>query len=286
MTSLRPIAPIDTTGLEIAPAPTGPGFSFEVDPRELLVDESYQRDLSPKSMALIQRITANWDWRKFKPPIVSYADTSGALCLEVIDGQHTAIAAASRPDIDKIPVFVVEAPERQARALAFIGHNRDRVTVTAMQLHRAAAAAGDDDATTVEQVCERAGVKLINGAWGGRSWAPGESVAIGAISALVARRGAMRARQMLQILALAEIGPIRPHHIRAVEFIFTDGLYASEVDTLDAGGAESLASAIRALGEAAEQEAKNYVVGHRGVPMWKAIALQWFKKMKKRRKAA
>jgi hypothetical protein len=41
---------------------------------------------------------ANWDWRRFKPPVVARTATG----LEVIDGQHTAIAAASHPDVLQI----------------------------------------------------------------------------------------------------------------------------------------------------------------------------------------
>lgn len=79
----------------------------------------------------------------------------------MIDGQHTAIAAASHPDIALIPVMVVEAVDQAERAGAFIGHNRDRLNITPMQMHYAAVAAGDEDALTVEQVCARAGVKIL-----------------------------------------------------------------------------------------------------------------------------
>lgn len=279
--AFRKIAPIAVDG-DLNPIATGEPIFERVDPRTLLVEETYQRDLSPKSMRLIEKIATGWDWRKFKPPVVAFADGG----LRIIDGQHTAMGAASRPDIEKIPVMVVEASEVQDRAMAFIGHNRDRLTVTAMQMHHAAVAAGDDDATTVEQVCERAGVKLVRGAYGGRAWSPGETVAIGAVVGLIDRRGAMRARQMLQVLAQTDLAPIRPHHVRAVEAIFTDPLYAEDVEALDGRGAEDLAAVIGLLGEGAEREARLYIDARKGVPMWKALAMQWFKKMRKRRKAA
>ena len=37
--------------------------------------------------------------------------------LHVIDGQHTAISAASHPRVDRIPVMVVEAEDDLTRAV-------------------------------------------------------------------------------------------------------------------------------------------------------------------------
>ncbi len=280
--NLRSIAAIDLRGEALWPIASGEPIFERVDPRELLVDETYQRDLSPASMKLIQKIATGWDWRKFKPPVVALADGG----LQIIDGQHTAIGAACRPDIDKIPVMIVEAAELQARAQAFIGHNKDRLAVPAIRIHHAAVAAGDEDAATIEQVCQRAGVVLVRSAYGGRKWRPGETIALSAIAGLIDRRGALRARQMLQVLVAAELAPIKPHHMRAVEAIFTDPLYAPDVDALDQQGADDLTSAIKTLGEGAEREARLYIDARNGVPMWKALAMQWFKKMRKRRKAA
>ena len=134
-----------------------------VDPKTLLVDGEYQRHLSEASISLIRRIVAGWDWARFKPPVVARTEEG----LEVIDGQHTATAAATHPAIELIPVIVVEAAAVADRARAFVGHNRDRLNVTKMQMHFSAVAAGDEDAMTVTQVCDRAGVKILRGPPGG-----------------------------------------------------------------------------------------------------------------------
>ncbi len=62
----RPIAPIEINGFEPGgePATAKPIFEW-VDPGTLLVDDSYQRDLSRRSLALIRRIVAKWSWRRF-----------------------------------------------------------------------------------------------------------------------------------------------------------------------------------------------------------------------------
>jgi hypothetical protein len=58
-----------------------------------------------------------WDWCRFKPPIAAWAADG----LEVIDGQHTAIAAGCYRDIESSPVVLVEAVEQEVHASAFIG---------------------------------------------------------------------------------------------------------------------------------------------------------------------
>jgi hypothetical protein len=249
-------------------------------PTDLLIDEAYQRGLSEKSKALIARIVQGWDGRRFKPPIDARTESG----IEIIDGQHTAIAAASHPSIHKIPVLVVEAAQVTDRASAFVGHNRDRLTVTAMQMHHAMVTAGDDDAVTVEQVCERAGVTLVRSAFGGYRWKPGDSVAVGAINALIGRRGAKGARELLQALVAAGLAPVGANDIKAAELLFTDPDFAGELEPLPEGGAD-LAAAIRTLGAGAQREAKD-MAAMKCLPLWKATAAVWFRKTRKRRKAA
>jgi hypothetical protein len=176
-----------------------------VSPADLRVDDGYQRALSEKSVTLIRRIVAGWDWARFKPPVCAETDDG----LEVIDGQHTAIAAATHPGIDTLPVIVVQAASQADRAKAFVGHNRDRLGITPMQVHFAALAAGDEDALTIAQVCERAGVRMLRSAPGGGVFQPRDTLAVAAIGALCNRRGAMGARKVLEVLAVANCAPIR-----------------------------------------------------------------------------
>lgn len=276
---LRAIAPICTKGLTKRAPPTGEPIFERVNPRELLVEESYQRDLSDRSLNLIRKIVQEWDWRRFKPPVVAFADDG----LRIIDGQHTAIAAASHPDIDMIPVMVVEAPELQARALAFIGHNRDRLQVTPMQLHHASVAAGDPVSMTIERVCADAGVTLVRSAHGAYRWKVGDSVAVAAIRGVIERQGEARTRQILQTLVAADLAPVAANEIKAAELLFTNPDYADQLDPLDGPGAAELAKAILTLGDGASKEAKVFAAAQ-CVPFWRALAITWFKKCRKRRK--
>ena len=270
--TLRPITAINCAGLTPStPSSSGPIFEW-VNPADLLVNEAYQRDLAERSIKLIRRIVQGWDWTKFKPPVCSLGDEG----MEVIDGQHTAIAAATHPRIDKIPVMIVETNTVNDRAAAFIGQNMDRLGVTKMQLHKAAVAAGDEDALTIEQVCVRAGVTLH--ASRPHRWKVGDSMAVAAIGALISRRHAAGARRVLDVLVQAEAAPVTANAIRAAEMI----LFAPDYADADQ---DNLAEAIRSLGSAAEREAATHALAHR-IPVWRALGIVWFRKCRKKRRAA
>src|SRR5262249_49633203 len=91
---------------DVTPAPIGtdiPAFEW-VDPKTLHVEESYQRKIPDKSRKLIRHIVASWHWAQMKPPICVRDEKKRLL---VIDGQHTAMAAASHKGIKEIPVMIV-----------------------------------------------------------------------------------------------------------------------------------------------------------------------------------
>lgn len=244
-----------------------------IDPCELLVDEAYQRNLSERSLALIRRIATNWDWRKFKAPNCAWTADG----LEIIDGQHTAIGAACRKDVPEIPVLITEAKEQADRAAAFIGLNRDRVGITATQLHAAAVTAGDANAVAIEEVCATAGITILKSQPGAGRFQPRQTMAVAAIGALL-NRGATPARQVLGVLAAADLAPIQANQIKAVELLLTDPEFG-EPDPSD------ITKAIVAVGAEAEKEAKLFAATH-CVPVWRGLAAVWFKKLPRRRKAS
>ena len=271
--TLRPVQPLDHPVADMAPWATSEPIIEWMAPADLLIEGAYQRDLSPKSLDLIRRIVAGWDWRRFKPPIVAWTERG----FEIIDGQHTAIAAATRPDIEKIPVLVVEAADVQDRAVAFVGHNQDRLPITAIQMHRAKIAAGDPDALTAQQVLDRAGAVLVVGAYGQRGWKPGETIAITTVDALCRRRGAKRAREVLDVLVKSKVAPISAAGIKATDMLMNRPEYA-EADI------DHLHTAIQQSGDV-ENQAKLDAKTH-GIPVWEAMGRIWFRKCRKKRSAA
>ncbi|AWN51422.1 DUF6551 family protein [Methylobacterium sp. 17Sr1-1] len=252
------------------PATSKPEVTW-IKPTELLVDAAYQRDLSDPSLRLIRRIIERWDWRRFKPPIVAWTDDG----LEVIDGQHSAIAAASHPGIDVIPVVVVEATARSDRAEAFVGHNRDRIAVTAAQMHVAAVAAGDPAAQSVARVAAAAGLTLLRLPPARAVYKPRETIAVAAVRGLITLEGEERAIEILRVLTEAGLGPITAAQIKAAHHLCTD----SQFTDLDRAG---LTQTIRATpARLVDQEAKEHAAVH-CVPLWRGIAAVWFKAARKK----
>jgi hypothetical protein len=260
-TMLRRVSAIEIAGLTPGePTSQQPTIRW-VEPNSLLVDEGYQRNLSKRSMSLIRQIVGNWDWRRFKPPIVAETE----LGLEVIDGQHTAIAAATHPFIAEVPVIVVKADERATRAGAFIGHNRDRISITSTQMYFAALTAGDEDAQTVQQVCERAEVVVLKHPPAAGEFSPGETMAVSAIARLIGRRGVIKAREVLEVVQKAELAPVSAAAIRATEELLFDAEFTGQIQPGE------ITMTLAALGDLAESEAKTFAATHR-TPYWRAYA--------------
>ena len=259
--TLRAVQPLDLPNLVAAEigAAARPAF-VEVDPRQLWVDEAYQRDLSDKSRRLIKKIVANWSWAQFKPPVVVRVDG----VLHLIDGQHTAIAAVTHGGIVRLPVMLVEAAEIGDRARAFVGHNRDRVAVTPQQTFFAELAAGDETALTIAQVCDRACIKILKFPPSRGAFETGETVAVGAIRTLIDRRGPVRARKVLQALALC--APVGASWIKAAEAL----LYAEEY--LGLFDPDALSLVVNGLcGEVPAQAVT--LAAAKKLPLWRALVI-------------
>ena len=266
----RAIAAIELPDLVFGAIPTGRPELTWIDPRELLVDEAYQREISDKGLKLIRRIVEGFDWRRLKPPTCVWTDAG----LEVIDGQHTAIGAASHPQVEQIPVMVVEAAEVATRAQAFVGLNRDRLAISAMELHAAAVVAGDPAAMVIDRVCQACGVTVLRHPRSGGLSQPRDLVAVKAVGDLVRRVGETLAIEVVRVLADAELAPITAPALRAVEVLLTAEEHAGQV----APG--RLPRAIAALGAAADKEA-NVFAGTHCVPRWRGLVAVWLQATKK-----
>lgn len=191
----------------------------QVRPTDLYIDESYQRALTRKSAKLIIKICQDFDWRKYNPPHVT-EEADGR--LHVIDGQHTAIAAASHPAIREIPVIVIDAETIRDRADVFIGINRDRIPVTPAQIFYAELTAGNAEAVAVKRMCDAADVIILRQQPGNGEYGPGETIAITTLRRLYQQCGETTGKQVLDILVEAGIAPITECEIAAVKSLLTD----------------------------------------------------------------
>lgn len=245
-----------------------------VEPSALYVDERYQRNLSERSIKLIRKIVTGWSWTAFKPPIVVEIDDR----FEVIDGQHTAIAAVTHGGIDLLPILIVEAAALESKASAFVRHNRDRIQVTPMQLHVAMVAAGDEDAVTIDQVCARAGVRILRMPPAMGRYDVGDTMAISTIRSLVSRRHAKGGREVLEVCVKAGCAPVSAAAIKAVEHLLHAPEYKGEID------AERIALVLSANASTIHAEAERFAAERR-VPLWRALASVIFMNRRKTRHA-
>jgi hypothetical protein len=244
-----------------------------MDPRSLVVETDYQRDLAPRSVTMIRKIVANWSWAKIKPAICVKVGNR----IAVIDGQHTVIAAVSRGDIEKIPVMIVKADTVKERAAAFISQNRDRLALTPMHLHYAALAAGDEIAVAVDEACRKAKVTILRQSRGlDGKYRVGETFAIGIISTIVAKVGVNAGARVLRVLVDAKRAPLSAHEIRAVRDLLFDPEYKGKFDTYD------LVTLIRSRGmEDWRARAQKFIAA--GVPRRRATAACWFRELRRGR---
>lgn len=235
----------------------------------IAADPLYQR---PLDAARVSSILAGFTWRSFGALVV-VPQPDGK--FHVSDGQHRLEAAKRHPGITHVPAVIVKADDIQSEASIFVDINKNRKNVSALELFFAGLAAEDEDALTIHQVCQRAGVRIPKHPSAG--YKPGDSIAIAAIQAIIGRRGAMRARQVMEVLAKADLAPISGNHIKATEALLFDEEFGVE--------GEDLTATILAMGTAAEAEAKMFAATHR-CPAWKGLASVWFQRCRKRRKAA
>lgn len=193
---LRPINPAGFTGL--AERAGVPPMLQWIEIARMRVDDSYQRQIGRKGQMAIRAIAKNFQWSKFSPVVL--APIEGDL-FAIIDGQHRATAAAAC-GIEKVPALVVLV-DRAGQADAFAGINGNSTRVQPMALHRAAAAAGQPEAVRVDRVARAAGVKVLPYPIQILKQGPGETMAVSAISAMIALIGEADATRVLAAIVKA-----------------------------------------------------------------------------------
>lgn len=148
--------------------------------------------------------------------------------------------------------------------------------MTQQQLHHALVAAGDEDALTIRQICDRAGARVLKYPPAYGRYAPGDTMAVGTIQALLGRRHAAGARRVIEICAKGMLAPISANALRAVEHLCFAEEYKGEI------GDDDLATIIRGALDEAEKEAARFAAEH-DLVLWRALAATWFKARKKAR---
>ncbi|MGU3399168.1 DUF6551 family protein [Brucellaceae bacterium D45D] len=242
-----------------------------VDKAAIKADPNYQRPLDQNR---VDKILREFSWRSFGAIVVVPQDDG---VYHVSDGQHRLEAAKRHPHVSVVPAIIVKADDIQSEATIFVDINKNRKNVSPLELFFAELVAGGEDALTIYQVTQRAGIRIPKNPGG--KFKPRDCVAIAALHGLIGRRGAMRARQYLEILAMADLEPISSNHIKAVESLMTDPEYQGTI------AGDDLTQTIIDTYGSAESEAKRFAATH-NCPAWKGLASVWFQRCRKRRKAA
>lgn len=139
---------------DIGPAPRLDWLPLD----QLSVDRRYQRDMGKDNWAQVNRIVREWTWLHYQPIVVAPAAEGEGFV--VIDGQHRLEAARKHPKIDRLPCYIVDAPDVAMQARAFVALNARRIGVTRLQRFWAAHAAGEATARKIHKVCTEAGVAI------------------------------------------------------------------------------------------------------------------------------
>jgi len=192
--------------IEMAEGPAP--FLDWIDVKRLVVDKSYQRDISRAGAANIQRIADQFEWSKFSPVIV--APIEGGL-FSIIDGQHRATAALLR-GVEKVPCEIVHIDRaRQAEAFAAINGNTTRVTPQAVYFARLTGK--DQTAQEMEKILAAAGVTVARANRTLRDMKKGETGAVAALFKLKKLYGPETLISALQCVCQAGNG--NPGFLRA-----------------------------------------------------------------------
>ena len=206
--TLRPIAPlksiIDPEALQ-AVSSAVPRFAW-IPVCELFVNDAYQRDLSDRSIRQIRKIAQDFCWSKVKALSVSPADVGG---YEVIDGQHTAIAAATRGDVPELPCLIQRGLSQAQKADSFVGINTQKTVITPLQIFYAELTAGNEEAHDIQKTVQACGARILRQPPGQGLFRVGDVMCIKAVRSVYNQGGNAWLRRVLSICVEAKMEPVR-----------------------------------------------------------------------------
>lgn len=194
--------------------PGEPPLQIWVTLDQLVVNEDYQRDLSKQAMKAICKMAQTWDWGKFTSPNVAPTDYEGV--YELVDGQRTAIAAATNGKIEKIPVLLSKANLLKDKASNFIGINNSRIPLTRAAIFTAELAAQDETAISVECALSETGARILTVPPTKNIFKVGDTMAIGALKNIVLSKNADRLKRLLSVAVGGEAAPISANLLKAL----------------------------------------------------------------------
>lgn len=181
---------------------------------QLRVNDEYQRSLSKASLSRIRKMAKAWDWSSYKA--VTVARTDDEAVFEIIDGQHTAMAAASNGSVHILPCLLVSAATLQEKARSFIGINTAKVGLTPANIYKGQVAAEDPVAVAVSKALEATGCRVVDLPPAKGQYAVGDTMAIGTLLMIAKARGGERLTTLLEMCKAAGCVPIGSKMVKAL----------------------------------------------------------------------
>jgi hypothetical protein len=130
-----------------------PGTLTMLHKDTLQVHPAYQRELVEQK---VKQITAEWSWIACGALIVGKRGGE----YWVIDGQHRAMGAKRRSDIEQLPCLVFETEGVKQEAQGFLDVNTGRKPITSTGRHKAMVAAGNDTASFIQAQIDALGLQV------------------------------------------------------------------------------------------------------------------------------
>jgi hypothetical protein len=189
---------------------------------KLRVNDEYQRGLSEASVNLIRKIVKEWSWAKYHVLVVCQITPDTGKdddTYEVLDGQHTATAAATHGGIYELPCMIVDTSTLIEKAEAFVGLNKNKLKMTPIQIFWAQVASNDEDAIAVRDGASQANAKIVKRTPPYGNFTVGETIAVSSLMVIAKRGGAVYVRRILEVAVRAGLAPINEDMIRALDHL-------------------------------------------------------------------
>lgn len=185
MNTLRPISIADYTKVA-TPSTLGKPPKLEwLSIKSLVVDPEYQREIGDRGKRNINRIAQDFDWSKFSTVIVAPA---GSNQFAIVDGQHR-VTAAALCGLDRVPCQIIDV-DRRAQAAAYAAVNTVVTAMSALQIHAAKVASGDERAIRLNEVCKAGGVTICRYPVPANKMKAGDTVVVSKLYHLLEKYGA------------------------------------------------------------------------------------------------
>lgn len=163
---------------------------------DLSADPAYQRSIETRrGQKLIAEIGERFRWPLFGVITIAASEEG----FKIIDGQHRC-EGARLAGIETVPATIIEGMTRAEQAMLFVDANQNRVSMTALAMHHAKVAGGDDLARKVARAAKKAGVEILRYPVPRANLKPGQTLAIGTMNTVARMQGEDVLRETLSIV--------------------------------------------------------------------------------------